>query len=63
MRTVQPVNMVRKHNDDHICICRQCGGTGTVDGAMCSQCEGSGRVVVCSDVTTYVRPFVPEEQL
>ncbi len=26
-------------------VCRMCGGTGSVDGHTCPDCEGSGKVV------------------
>lgn len=26
-------------------LCRNCGGTGKVDGQPCRECEGTGRVV------------------
>ncbi len=26
-------------------VCRMCGGSGTVDGHTCSDCEGSGKVI------------------
>ena len=26
-------------------VCRNCGGTGTVDGQPCPECEGTGTVV------------------
>lgn len=52
---------VTKHIDEHLCVCRYCNGTGKINGEKCRRCDGSGRVVVSSDVTTYVRPFNPEE--
>ncbi|MDO4213205.1 MAG: molecular chaperone DnaJ [Bacteroidales bacterium] len=55
---------VRKHIEEHLCICRRCNGTG-VDpehpGRPCPQCDGSGRVVVSSDVVTNCRPYVPNK--
>ncbi len=56
------VETVSKHIEEHLCVCRRCSGTGRLDnGAVCSQCQGTGRVFISSDVTTYIRPFVPEE--
>jgi DnaJ-class molecular chaperone len=26
-------------------ICRECGGSGRIDGRVCSACEGSGKIV------------------
>lgn len=26
-------------------VCRMCGGSGTVDGHTCTDCEGSGKVI------------------
>jgi len=60
MNGMSTVNMVKKHIDEHICVCRTCSGTGRVDGEECRVCNGTGRVVVSSDITTYVRPFEPE---
>lgn len=53
---------VRRHIDAHVCVCRRCGGTGRTDAgngrtAACPQCNGSGRVVIESDITTYVSPY------
>lgn len=40
-----------------VVVCRQCGGVGSHGGLLCEQCEGSGRVVVCSDVETFVTSY------
>ena len=44
----------------HIVACKVCGGTGRIDGEICSQCKGSGRVIVSCEATIYVTAFVPE---
>lgn len=46
----------------HIAVCRVCGGKGKVDGCGCKQCKGSGRVIVSSEVVTYVTAYDPEAE-
>ena len=50
---------VKKHIDSHVCICRKCSGTGHLgaEETPCPHCEGSGRLVVESDIITYVTPY------
>ena len=43
-----------------IAICKVCGGKGTKDNCTCSQCNGSGRVIVSFDVMSYIAPYHPE---
>lgn len=40
-----------------VTTCKICSGTGYVEDEYCHQCKGSGRVVVSSDVVTYVKAF------
>ena len=44
----------------HVVACKVCDGRGIVDGHICEQCKGSGRVIVTCNVVTYVMAFVPE---
>ena len=44
----------------HVVACKVCDGHGVIDGHICEQCKGSGRVIVTCDVVTYVMAFVPE---
>ncbi|RLT71270.1 molecular chaperone DnaJ [Parabacteroides sp. CH2-D42-20] len=44
----------------HVVACKVCDGRGIIDGHICEQCKGSGRVIVTCDVVTYVMAFVPE---
>lgn len=44
----------------HVVACKVCDGRGVIDGHICEQCKGSGRVIVTCDVVTYVMAFVPE---
>lgn len=44
----------------HVVACKACEGSGGMDGHICEQCKGSGRVIVTCDVTTYVTAYVPE---
>lgn len=46
----------------HVAVCRVCGGKGKVDGCGCKQCKGSGRVIVSSEVVTYVTAYDPEAE-
>lgn len=43
-----------------ITTCKICGGTGRNDGDVCSQCQGSGRVVIVSEITTYMVAYEPD---
>lgn len=54
--------VVKKHIDPHVCVCNKCNGSGYIQLApsalsVCPHCEGSGRVIVESDITTYVTPY------
>lgn len=45
-----------------VAVCHECGGTGMIqrqggDPMLCSQCEGSGRVVVISYSRFDIRPY------
>ncbi|MFR9546727.1 MAG: hypothetical protein SNJ29_14295 [Rikenellaceae bacterium] len=42
-----------------ITSCKICGGTGQLNSGICCQCNGSGRVVVTSEIITYIKPFEP----
>lgn len=44
----------------HVVACKVCEGSGSIDGHVCEQCKGSGRVIVTCDVTTYVMAYAPE---
>jgi len=44
-----------------IAICRMCHGTGTVNGKKCTQCEGSGRVIVMTEMNVDVTPWREEK--
>lgn len=44
-----------------ITCCKLCDGTGKIDGGNCLQCEGSGRVIVTSEVVTYINAYKPKE--
>nr|DAO56117.1 MAG TPA: TRYPTOPHAN RNA-BINDING ATTENUATOR PROTEIN-INHIBITORY PROTEIN REGULATION, ANTI-TRAP [Caudoviricetes sp.] len=44
----------------HVVACKVCEGRGNMDGRICEQCKGSGRVIVTCDVTTYVMAYTPE---
>ena len=44
----------------HVVACKVCAGRGNIDGHICEQCKGSGRVIVTCDVTTYVMAYAPE---
>lgn len=44
----------------HVVVCKVCEGTGMKDDRTCPQCDGSGRVIVTCEVTTYVTAYVPE---
>ena len=46
----------------HVAVCRVCGGKGKVDGCGCKQCKGSGRVIVSSEVVTYITAYDPEAE-
>lgn len=43
-----------------ITSCKLCGGRGQIEGDVCVQCQGSGRVVVTSEIVTYIKPFEPQ---
>ena len=43
----------------HIVACRVCGGKGETDGTVCTQCQGSGRVIVSHEVKTFVSAYIP----
>lgn len=42
-----------------VTVCSKCSGTGSDMGVMCAQCEGSGRVIVSSDVVTFITAYKP----
>lgn len=44
----------------HVVACKVCEGRGIIDGCICEQCKGSGRVIVTCDVVTYVMAYAPE---
>lgn len=52
----------------HISICRSCSGVGKifskdkdVQPQLCPACLGTGKVKVCSTITTVVQPFITGE--
>lgn len=65
----------RRYKHPTICICRICGGRGYLEEfphndifqqqdstcVICSQCQGSGRVVVSSKVEISVVAYVPKK--
>lgn len=52
-----------KHYPPRVSICRDCGGTGrSDDGTDCSQCRGSGRVVVQVSSRIEVNAYIPPEK-
>lgn len=49
---------------EKVALCRECHGTGKVrEGKLiktvkpCSQCEGSGRVLVSCEMKLHIRPY------
>ncbi len=51
-----------------VALCRRCGGKGYVLGketdhepVLCSQCLGSGRVMVSAEIVYDIRPYKPKE--
>lgn len=42
-----------------VVACRMCSGIGYHADMECEQCGGSGRVIVCSDVETFVTAYKP----
>lgn len=44
-----------------VVACRQCGGRGYLMDLECEQCGGSGRVIVSSDVETFVTAYQPKD--
>ena len=44
-----------------VVACRQCGGRGYLMDLECEQCGGSGRVIVSSDVETFVTAYKPKD--
>ncbi len=43
-----------------ITTCKLCGGKGQIEGDVCVQCNGSGRMIVTSEIVTYIKPFEPQ---
>lgn len=46
-----------------VTLCRECGGTGYIDGdhpVRCPQCEGTGRVTVSGTMELDIRAFKPK---
>lgn len=46
-----------------VTLCRECGGTGRIDGdqpVVCPQCEGSGRVTVSGTMELDIRAYKPK---
>ena len=46
-----------------VTLCRECGGTGHIDGdhpVVCPQCEGSGRVTVSGTMELDIRAYKPK---
>lgn len=52
--------MLERITPPRIASCRLCGATGLIEGAICRQCNGSGRVIVESEITTYIQPYKPQ---
>ena len=57
-----------------VCLCRQCGGTGTVtvyaekdlqhqypEQKVCPQCQGSGRIWLSGTVIKQIEPYAEPE--
>lgn len=44
-----------------VVACRLCGGIGYHADMVCEQCGGSGRVIVSSDVVTFVTAYKPKD--
>ncbi|WP_304184608.1 molecular chaperone DnaJ [Phocaeicola plebeius] len=57
-----------------VCLCRQCGGTGTVtvyaekdvrreypQQKVCPQCQGSGRIWLSGTVIKQIEPYAEPE--
>lgn len=46
---------------EKICLCRECHGTGKVKklgfSSICTNCEGSGRVLVSCETKLHIRPY------
>lgn len=49
-----------------VALCRECHGTGFQKGTLtrvrCSQCEGSGRVLVSCKMSLDIRPYRNSQQ-
>lgn len=48
-----------------VTLCRECGGTGHIDGdhpVVCPQCEGSGRVTVSGTMELDIRAYKPKHE-
>lgn len=51
------------HRTPKVTLCRECGGTGRIEGdtpVVCPQCEGSGRVTVSGTMELEIRAFKPK---
>ena len=51
------------HRPPKVTLCRECGGTGRIEGdtpVVCPQCEGSGRVTVSGTMELEIRAFKPK---
>ena len=51
------------HKNPKVTLCRECGGTGHIDGdrpVVCPQCEGSGRVTVSGTMELDIRAYKPK---
>lgn len=49
-----------------VALCRKCRGLGRVKNAngdmcCCTQCEGSGRVIVSCEMTVDISPYNPKQ--
>ena len=48
-----------KYLVESIDACRNCRGSGTVDGDFCQVCAGQGRVKISKDITVEIEPMTP----
>ncbi|MCF2599289.1 hypothetical protein I6E10_11230 [Phocaeicola barnesiae] len=71
---MQKMKTEKNYIHRRVCLCRQCGGTGTVTvyaekdvrrlhpkQKVCPQCQGSGRIWLSGEVTKYIEPYAEPE--
>ncbi|MFR9547233.1 MAG: hypothetical protein SNJ29_16905 [Rikenellaceae bacterium] len=49
----------RRSIPPRVTVCQECNGTGEYLDNVCEQCGGSGRVVVSSEIETFVAAYNP----